>query len=118
MDMHDRIRKLRTNLGFTQFEFAERLEIAKPTVSAWERGQYSVPSNRINQICQTFNVSRTWLETGVGNMFGQDKSPRKRNDAFNAVYLELFKSLPKDQQDVLYAVARKIVELRTARGKR
>lgn len=115
MDIYDRIRQLRKTLGYTQDEFADKLEIAKPTISNWERGEQNLTPSRIFQICSTFHVRRTWLESGEGDMFGPVKPRLTRADTFVDVGIQLFKSLPREEQEIVLALAKKIVETSSVR---
>lgn len=66
--MNQRIKQLRTVLGLTQSEFANRISVTNASVSLIERGERNPSSQTIQLICQQFNVNREWLLTGKGNM--------------------------------------------------
>lgn len=69
MELKDRIKTLRRDLGLTQVEFAKRIYMSSDAVSMMERG-VTVPTSRtISLICGEFNASREWLETGEGEMY-------------------------------------------------
>lgn len=69
MELKDRIRTLRRDLGLTQVEFSKRIFMSSDAVSMMERG-VTVPTSRtISLICSEFNVRREWLETGEGEMY-------------------------------------------------
>ena len=71
--MNNRIRKLRKTLDLTQKEFAERIGIKQNTVATYEIGR-SIPIDAvISLICREFNVNETWLRSGEGEMFRQDR---------------------------------------------
>lgn len=52
----EKIRKVRKCLGFSQEEFAFRVGVTKQTVSLWELGSAQPGFDKINFICQEFNV--------------------------------------------------------------
>lgn len=52
----EKIRKVRKCLGFSQEEFAFRVGVTKQTVSSWELGSAQPGFDKINFICQEFNV--------------------------------------------------------------
>lgn len=52
----EKIRKVRKCLGFSQEEFAFRVGVTKQTVSSWELGSAQPGIDKINFICQEFNV--------------------------------------------------------------
>ena len=76
--MKDRLKQLRKALDLSQRDLAKRLEIKPGTIGPWETGKEKIPKARIYQICKEFNVNRTWLETGEGEMFGEDQSIHDR----------------------------------------
>lgn len=64
--MNERIVNLRTDRGWTQDKFAEKIGISKNYVSLIENGK-KIPSSRlISDICQEFGVNENWLLTGNG----------------------------------------------------
>lgn len=70
--MKERIRAIIEYAGITQVAFAKKLELQQSTVSMWLSGK-NTPTDATKQlICKTFGISRTWLETGEGDMM--DKS--------------------------------------------
>lgn len=72
--MENRVRTLRKSLRMTQEDFGEQLGVTKLTVLRWERDN-KIPETSIRLICRIFQVNRSWLETGEGEMFICDKSP-------------------------------------------
>lgn len=66
--MKERIRAIIEYAGITQVAFAKKLELQQSTVSMWLSGK-NTPTDATKQlICKTFGISRTWLETGEGDM--------------------------------------------------
>ena len=67
--MNERIKEIRTTLGLTQQEFAEKIKVKRNTVATYEMGR-SIPSDSaIALICSVFNVNEDWLRNGTGEMF-------------------------------------------------
>ena len=60
-DLGKRIRKLRTGAGLTQSDLAEKLEIKKSTVSAYENGDRKPNKDTVIKIAYLFNVTTDWL---------------------------------------------------------
>lgn len=58
MNVGDNIRELRQRHDLTQVELAERLEVAKDSVSKWERGSMAVRERHVQRMCELFGVSR------------------------------------------------------------
>ena len=61
LEINNRIGKLRSELGLSGREFAEKLGVTRSTVNNWETGGYNVKADDIERICNTFNVSADWL---------------------------------------------------------
>lgn len=67
--MKDRIKQLRTELEYTQEEFAKRLGLARNSIANYEIGRREPTNAIITSICREFNVNEDWLRTGEGEMF-------------------------------------------------
>ena len=67
--MNERVKWLRTNLGLTQADFGNRINISQNYVWMIEKGE-RVPGGRtIKDICREFNVNEVWLRSGIGEPF-------------------------------------------------
>jgi len=67
--VNKRIKLIRTTLGMTQQEFADKIKVKRNTVATYEMGR-SIPSDSaIALICKVFDVNEDWLRTGYGEMF-------------------------------------------------
>lgn len=69
--MYSRIKKIRTALGLSQQEFADKIGIKRGAVANYEVGRNEPIDAVISLICREFNVSERWLRTGEGEMFVQ-----------------------------------------------
>lgn len=67
--MKNRIAEIRKNLGYSQQQFADKLNIKRGTIANYECGRNEPIDAVINLICREFNVNKTWLRTGEGEMF-------------------------------------------------
>ena len=67
--MNTRIEELRNALGLSQDKFGEVLGVTRTAVCAWENGRRGVSEQTIISICREFNVNRSWLVEGTGDMF-------------------------------------------------
>ena len=70
--MNERLKALRSALGLTQQEFADRLKIKRGSVANYEIGRNEPIDAVISLICREFSVNEVWLRTGEGgpdNMF-------------------------------------------------
>ncbi|MEG2983838.1 MAG: helix-turn-helix transcriptional regulator [Peptostreptococcaceae bacterium] len=66
--MKNRIKELRSYTRLTQEEFADKIFLKKSAISAYENGTREVPDRVINNICSAFNVNKSWLVEGSGEM--------------------------------------------------
>lgn len=67
--MKERLLKIRKELGLTQTEFANTIQIAQSSVVSYETGKRIPSDSVINNICKTFDVNEKWLRDGEGEMF-------------------------------------------------
>lgn len=99
--MKDRLKQLRKTLDLKQRDIAERLGVNVGLIGAWECGKQAIPKTRIYQLCKEYNVNRTWLETGEGEMFEPKVEPDV--DEIKRQFVEaIIKQLTDDQRQVIY----------------
>jgi transcriptional regulator with XRE-family HTH domain len=72
MNIGERIKILRNNLGLTLDEFGEKIGLKKATLSKIENNLSGSTEQTIILICKEYNVNREWLLNGVGEMFNND----------------------------------------------
>lgn len=68
MEINERIKYLRKNLGLNQTDFAKRIGIKQSALSSIESKQSSVTERNIKAICSEYKISEAWLRTGEGTM--------------------------------------------------
>ena len=102
MVMLERLKKLRTILGLTQTEFAEKLHIKQSAYSSIESGKTKLNDRYISQICMTFDVNEHWLRTGEGSIF--------ENVAQTQEVLDLFSKLSPESQDYMLDTLRLLLK--------
>lgn len=66
--MNERIKFLRKRLHLTQEEFADKLGLARNSIASYESGRRTPNDAIIKLICKEFNVNRSWLIDGTGNI--------------------------------------------------
>lgn len=66
---NDRIKLIRKELGLSQKDFGERINISRGHIAGYETGKSNIPERTIRDICREFNVSEEWLRTGEGEMY-------------------------------------------------
>lgn len=67
-DINNRIKLLRENLNLSQEAFGSRIGITRASISNIEKGTRNMSEQTLKSICREFNVSRNWLENGIGDM--------------------------------------------------
>lgn len=77
-EIKDRFKELRTYLGLTQQEFAERIGIKQNTYSKYETGRNAPIDSVFTLICREFGVSEEWLREGSGEMLRQETEEGQR----------------------------------------
>lgn len=101
-----RLKELRKRLDLKQRDVAERLEMDTGTVGKWEAAMQRIPKTRLYQICNEYNVSRDWLERGVGEMFVEPDHDKIFRDQIVAMY----EGMPSEYRELWYKCAKAIVE--------
>ena len=100
--LKDRVRELRTALGLKLWEMGEKLGISHGAYSDWERGKNNVPESKRQLICSVFNVNKTWLDTGKGEMFVAAKSPEDLDrEAFLRIVCDYWRDLPERHKELV-----------------
>lgn len=67
--MNNRLKEVRVMQGLSMRAFAARIGISSAAVAHLESGENNPSEQTIRAICSEFNVNRTWLETGEGEMY-------------------------------------------------
>lgn len=69
MTVQERIKAIRKSTGLSQAEFGARINVTNGLISNVERGTSILTERTLAAICREFGVSRTWLDTGEGEMW-------------------------------------------------
>ncbi len=64
-----RLRAIREKLGLVQVDFAFKIGIARSTCCRCEKGECFLPTEAMQELAKSFNVSLNWLVLGQGEMF-------------------------------------------------
>ena len=102
MNVLDRIRLIRKELGMNQGEFAEKIGLKQTALSMIELEKVSLTEKNIKLICATFAVNEDWLRTGKGEMFSS-MSPYEKE------LLDVFGKLTEDTQSFILDMARNLL---------
>ena len=115
----ERLSDLRKSLGLTMEAFGERIGMSKQSISNIESGRREMTDRMKIVICQKFNVSENWLETGEGEMFKEETEETKyykrlidekfatSDDKFRSALLEIILQLDDEAVDVVKRYATK-----------
>lgn len=111
--MKDRIKSLRTELGYTQEEFAKKLGLARNSIANYEIGRREPTNAIITSICREFNVNEDWLRNGTEPMHLPEGDKlesylakiSKGNDAFIKEIIEVYMELDECSKQALKKIA-------------
>ncbi|MDR2313602.1 MAG: helix-turn-helix domain-containing protein [Spirochaetaceae bacterium] len=97
--VNQRVRKLRKVLKLTQNEFSSIITVSAGQLACIETEKRIVNDRTIKLICDSFNVNDTWLRTGTGEIFAEDK------ETIYTKLIALYSSLkPKYQEYILNTI--------------
>ena len=69
LEIGNRIRELRKELGMNQTDFASKIGLKQSAIGLYENNDRRVSDQTIKLICTEFDVNEQWLRTGEGEMF-------------------------------------------------
>lgn len=104
----ERLVYLMKDQRLTQTEFADRLHLTQPHVSALCSGRKPLTDRTTSDICREFSVSLAWLENGVGEMYVQRSANEElavlvtdimsdADDSFRKRFISLLMALPPEK---------------------
>jgi transcriptional regulator with XRE-family HTH domain len=70
--MHERLKLLRTTLGLTQKDFAEKIDIDQRNYTNYENGNAEMKAKHIQKLIENYEINANWLLTGEGEMFANN----------------------------------------------
>ena len=66
MNINQRLKMLRKEMGLNQKDFGAKIGVGQGAVSWIEKDGNTVIDQNIRLICDTFNISENWLRNGEG----------------------------------------------------
>ena len=96
-----RLKQARINKKITQEQLAEKLDVSVAYISRIERGSTSINLKRLSEICALLDVSEGEILSGAAT-----ESASYLNTAFS----DLLKNCPTEKIDLIYQIAKVIVE--------
>ena len=103
----ERVRLVRKQEKLSQESFGEKIGCTRGTVGKIETDMVAVNDARIKLICETFGVSRKWLEQGVGEM----RTVESVDDQQMEKNVRIFQSLPPSYRKVILATMEAMLEV-------
>ncbi|MEI7841749.1 MAG: helix-turn-helix transcriptional regulator [Gallionellaceae bacterium] len=65
--MDNRIKKARSEKGWSQADLSRRMFVSQPSVAAWESGRKAPHTKNLARLAMLLEVSVEWLTTGRGD---------------------------------------------------
>lgn len=103
--INTRILRVRQDADLTQKEMAKKIGVKPSTISRFEQAGQTISLSNIMMICNTFSISKKWLESGEGEMHQvsqdnlvQDVSTRYHLTPAQTDCLQNFLALPESVQ--------------------
>lgn len=73
MEINERFKLIRKQLGFTQKSFASELNKTEMMIQYYEYGKRNITLKLALELQQKFNINSDWLINGTGSMFLDEK---------------------------------------------
>ncbi len=96
-----RLKKARINKKITQQQLAEMLNVSVPYISRIECASTNLSLKRLSEICALLDVSEGEILQGA-----LSESPSYLTAAFS----DLFQNCPSEKMDLIYKIAKVIIE--------
>lgn len=116
MEINDRIRALRNELGLSMKEFGAQISLSQTLFSLIENGKANVTDRTIWQICSNWNVNEEWLRYGRKPQYlpSSDFEIKKQIEKYSfpeicVKLLEAFDDLEQEQQEAVLMYARRFI---------
>ena len=103
--MRERIIALINVLNLNKREFAKKICVHEDAFYSQLSGKRKITPRLIALICTRFNVSREWLENGVGPMFN-NSAEESETEVIKRHAISIYNRLPDDLKVLAIEVAR------------
>ena len=97
----ERLKQARISKDLTQENLAEKLDVSVAFLSRIERGSSFINLKRLNQICSILNVTEGEILNGVS---------KESHSYLNKELSNLLKDCPSEKMNLIYNIAKVIVE--------
>jgi len=105
MTIHERFKKIRKNLGLSQSELAEILEVKQGVLSDIERGRIEPSKNIVVKLIENFDIDANWLLTGKSRFerVEQKEANHIQTEVWSKEDLEINRTLTELQKTINFA---------------
>ena len=131
MTINKRVKLARKSLGLTLDEFGSHLNISGPAISLMENEKSGVSERNIKAIVKEFSVSESWLRTGEGDMFVNQKPDEEisafmgelLNDSpdFKKAFISILARMTEQEwtmlEEKVHEITRMVTEIENKRNK-
>lgn len=126
MEIGDRIKLVRDEVGLNQRDFALSIKIGQSTLAMFERGKRMPKDIHIEQICAKYNIDKDWIKTGEGSMHNtpienelimQAATLLGRHDVGFEALVETYSKLTEANREILFKTGIDFFECLTAKLK-
>lgn len=69
MDIHERLKYLRSQLGLTTRAFGASINMSGGAITNMEKGLRNITDRTVKDICREYNVNPDWLANGTEPVF-------------------------------------------------
>lgn len=97
-----RINELIEDFGLSQAAFAHKIDVDPSNLRKKLNGIQTITYNDIQKICQSLNVSKEWLEKGVGEKYNQLPDENFENRLKEEI-VKLTRQLSKNKELIIKA---------------
>ena len=110
MELYQRIRKRREELGLSQEELAQKMGYkSRSSINKIEMGENDIPQSKIVQFARALNTTQAYLKGWEDNPDQKEKSPAEAEDLVNGdpeltEYLEELRT--RDEMRMLFSITK------------
>lgn len=95
--INNRIKQIRLLEGLSQENFSNKIGVSRSVIANIEYNKVEVKEYIINLIVTTFNINKSWLITGVGEI----KKEKDKLDEINEI-IEIFNKMDVDLKQLIF----------------
>lgn len=124
MTLNERIKKIRTDKGYSQQKFADELKISRSAVCKLESGENYPSEQTIELLCKNFRVNKEWLLDNIGKPYKSTQGAfsellsnlEDSDDDFIKDLLTVYMELDDNSKKALQKLAKGMAEKRKERN--